>query len=211
MLVTEDYDFRDFNSIVAESGFRVRVTQDSAYAVAVTADDNLTDFLDVFRSGSTLHLEIKPNNGVSFSALRADVRMPFFSSAVLSAGASCDLGDGFVSYDPASAVLSAGSRLEGSLRSGDVSFVLSGGSNLLLRGAGRNGSLVASGGSQIDLRNFVLDSASVTADGGSTVYVNLTGRIDATVSGGSNVYYTGTPEFGEINVSSGSTFKRLGG
>ncbi|MBN1448260.1 MAG: DUF2807 domain-containing protein [Bacteroidetes bacterium] len=211
VLATKNYDFRDFSSIVAERGFDVRVMQDSSWAVAVTTDENLKDFLDVFRSGSTLLLEIKPSSGVSFSALRADVRMPTFSSVVLSGGANCDIGDGFVSYEPASAVLSAGSRFEGSLRSGDVSLVLSGGSDVLLRGAGRNGSLIASGGSRLDLRNFVLDSVSVAADGGSTVYINLTGRIDATVSGGSSVYYTGTPEFGEIDVSAGSTFRRLGG
>lgn len=205
----KEYNFTGFSSIVAESGFRVRCTLDSLYAVTVTTDDNLQDMVDVFLDGTALNLKVKPGNDVSFNILRADVHMPQLSALVLSAGANCEIGEGFSSNAPFAAVLSAGAHAEGSLESGPVSCVLSAGSVLTLSGSGSTGAVVASAGSTADLRTYALGDVSVTADGGSVVYVNVTGRLNVSASGGSRVYYRGDVQLGEVSITGGSTLQSI--
>jgi hypothetical protein len=45
--------------------------------------------------------------------------------------------------------------------------------------------------------------ANVEASGGSEVTVNAGGRLDADASGGSNIYYLGSPTLGNVETSSG--------
>jgi hypothetical protein len=49
--------------------------------------------------------------------------------------------------------------------------------------------------------------ASVEASGGSEVTVNVSGRLDADASGGSRVFYLGSPALGKIDESGGSTVR----
>ncbi len=62
----------------------------------------------------------------------------------------------------------------------------------------------ASGGSRIDLSSLHVTGAKVDLSGGSWAKVNLDGRLDASVSGGSQLYYIGSPTLGSISTSGGS-------
>jgi len=48
-------------------------------------------------------------------------------------------------------------------------------------------------------------NADVSLSGGSRATINLDGRLDADLSGGSNLLYIGDPTMGDINTSGGST------
>ena len=209
VLLVREYPITDFTDILAESGFDVTVEPDSMFSVEITTDDNLSDDIEVFRSGTALVLKPKQDRDVRRNFMRADVRMPLLTSLILSAGAECAIGEGFDSGEPFSVTLSSGASTTGAMRSGPLSCVLSGGSSLLLRGAGGGGSLVASGGSSIDLRDYPLSDISISAEGGSVVYVQLDGRLDVTASGGSQVYYRGDPQLGAVSITGGSTLQQL--
>ncbi|MCB2205076.1 DUF2807 domain-containing protein [bacterium] len=204
---TIPYTIADFNSVAAETGFRVSLSPDSLYSVAVTTDDNLLDYVDVSRSSTTLNLKVKPNSDVQFTELRADVRMPSLESLTLASGARCSLKDGFSSLLPFSVVLTAGSSAEGNIVTGNISCLATAGSNLTLEGSGLLGSIVASAGSTVDLRDFTMTDVSVSADAGSIVYINCSGRLDVSASGGSRVYYTGNAQLGSVSVTGGSTLQ----
>jgi hypothetical protein len=51
-------------------------------------------------------------------------------------------------------------------------------------------------------------NARINASSGSHVTVNVTGRLDADASSGSEVRYLGSPTLGDINESSGSSVRR---
>ncbi len=209
VLLTQEYPIADFTGILAESGFDVTVEPDSMFRVEITTDDNLTDAVEVYRSGAALVLKPKSGMDVRRNFMRADVRMPLLSSLILTAGAECDIREGFDSDESFSVTLSAGARAAGEMRSGPLSCVLSAGSSLVLRGAGAAGSLVATGGSSIDLRDYPLTDVTISAEGGSVIYVQLDGRLDVTASGGSRVYYRGDPQLGAVSITGGSTLQQL--
>jgi len=103
--------------------------------------------------------------------------------------------------------LSEGSSLIGNITtSGDAQFTLSGGSRLIeLDGAANNLRISTSGGSQLELSNFPVHNASVNLSGGSRANIDLDGRLDTDLSGGSQLLYIGDPIMGIINMSGGST------
>lgn len=204
-----DFDLANFSAVAAETGYQVEILPDTGYAVSVTTDENLMDLLNVYRENETLYLKLKPHSNSDFTMLRAEVRMPQISALVLSSGANAVLREGFSSSLALSVVLSAGSSVEGAVSSGNLSCVLNAGSHLELAGAGQNGSLIANAGSYLDLRAYPLQNVSIFADGGSAVYVHCTGVLSVTASGGSRVYYTGSPQFGTLSITGGSTLQQL--
>ena len=62
-----------------------------------------------------------------------------------------------------------------------------------------------SGGSRLDLSNFAVDNAQIGFSGGSQGTVDVAGRLDANLSGGSKLSYLGSPTLGTINTSGGSS------
>jgi hypothetical protein len=80
----------------------------------------------------------------------------------------------------------------------------SGGSDVTVSGTGEDITVDASGGSDADLASFSVVNANVVASGGSDVTINASGTLNVDASGGSQVYYLGSPTMGQIETSGGS-------
>lgn len=81
------------------------------------------------------------------------------------------------------------------------------GSHVTVSGSASDVTISVTGGSHANLGDFAIENADLTASGGSHVTVNVSGRLDVEVSGGSHVLYSGEPQIGNVDISGGSTFK----
>ncbi len=201
-LVTEEKDFTDFMIVEAGWDFEVEITQSDSYSVDITADDNLFDYLEISKTGNTLTIGMKRS---VIGTLEARITMPDLYELKLSGGSHGTLQE-FTSSHEFSVDLSGGSHLSGDFTtSEDAQFTLSGGSHLTgLAGAANDLTISGSGGSHLDLSDFPAHDITVNLDGGSHATVNLDGRLDGDVSGGSHLKYTGTPTTIDVNASWGS-------
>jgi hypothetical protein len=75
-------------------------------------------------------------------------------------------------------------------------------------GSARDVRIHGSGGSIFELADFPVTDASVDLSGGSNVTVKPSGRLDVEASGGSRVYYLGSPTVGKIRMSGSSSVER---
>ena len=82
------------------------------------------------------------------------------------------------------------------------------GSHVNVKGSGDELTLKASAGSHADLSDFKVENAVVTASSGSHVTVNVSGKLDASASSGSHIYYLGDPYIKDSGVSSGSILQK---
>lgn len=187
-LVTQQENFTGFSAVSIASGFRFTITQSSSYSIVVTADDNIINHVQVSQSGNTVYVRLAPGWGYLATSLKVEVAMPDISGLTISGGSTGTVA-GFNS-------------------SHDLAVTASGGSTASISGSASNLSLDASGGSRLDLANFHVANASANLSGGSGATVNLDGTLDATVSGGSQLYYVGNPTMGSIDSSGGSTIAR---
>ena len=187
-LVTHQESFTGFTSVTVESGFRFAIIQSSSYSVNVTTDDNLLSYVQVTKTGNDLSVGLKPGYSYLSPTLKVTIYMPDIAQLDLSGGSS--------------------GTMNGFMMSHDFTVSASGGSRVTVGGGARNLALEASGGSHIDLTNFNLTNANVDLSGGSQATINLSGRLDANLSGGSQLYYLGNPTMGNVSVSGGSLISK---
>jgi hypothetical protein len=81
-------------------------------------------------------------------------------------------------------------------------------SHVNVKGSGHDLTLRASAGSHADLTGFKVENAVVTASSGSHVTVNVSGKLDASASGGSHIHYLGDPYIKSSNTPSGSIIQK---
>ena len=60
----------------------------------------------------------------------------------------------------------------------------------------------------LELAAFPVNNTDVKLSGASTGTVNLSGKLDADLSGASKLNYSGEPTVGAINISGGSTLSK---
>jgi len=188
-LVTQEEYFSDFTVVEVGSGFTVEIAQSSLYSISITADDNVLDYIQVSRTGDTLEIRLKWGYSYRNPTLRVDITMPELYELRFSGGTHGTIEEFSSSHDFV-LELSGGSSLSGDFTtSGDTQFTLSGGSH----------------GSHLKLSDFPVHDANVKLSGGSHATINLDGRLDGDLSGGSHLKYLGNPTTVDVNTSGGST------
>ena len=185
---TQEFYLSDFAIVEAGSGFKVQITRATSYKIEITADDNLFEYIQVTKTGDTLSIRLRPAMSYQTTALTAKISMPDLQKLTFSGGTH--------------------GTATGFALSHDLDVELSGGSNVEMMGEANDLSAACSGGSGLELANFTVNNARIEFSGGSHGTINLDGRLDANLSGGSKLYYIGNPTMGDISTSGGSTISQ---
>ena len=222
-MATWEYEFADFTNINASSAFTISVSQSDSYRVSITANENLLDYLDVRQGGKTLYIGLKRANYTNIRP-KATITLPELLSLGLSSASKGSVS-GFSSSNPLELDVSGASSLtieavtaggtecnisgascvSGVMEAGDCDFDLSGASTIELEGSGSDAHIDASGASEVELADFHINNAEVSLSGSSEATLNLSGRLDANLSGYSHIKYLGKPTLGSIKTFGSST------
>jgi hypothetical protein len=187
--VTTQVNVTDFTAVSASQGFNVVITQGNTFSIKVTTDDNLQQYIDVHKDGATLYVQLQPGLAFTTSQLKAEITMPDIQTIQLSGGSVAN---------------AAGFNLNH-----EFTVDLSGGSRATVTGQAADLAISGSGGSNINLQDFQVQNAQVDLSGGSQARINLNGRLDASLSGGSQLHYRGNPSMGNIDTSGGSSISPI--
>ena len=210
VLVEGTADYENFSIVKADSGFAVTVIADRSYSLTVTADDNVLEHVQLEQNGSELRIGLDRLYSYRNTTRKAVITMPVLSGVELS-GASTLLVAGGAAFPPAGAfkaVASGASSLQlPQITASSFELTLSGASRLTAGGS--TGMLVAevSGASQADLKALAGGGGDLELSGGSRSWIHLSGPVDAAISGGSTLYYTGSPTWRNLEISGGSQLK----
>ena len=201
---TQTYNFTDFTRVEVGYAFQVEVVQSNSYSISITAREDLFNFIQVSKEGETLKIGLTQ---YIRGTKKAEITMPDLRAINLS-GAAKGTIKGFISSDDFTLDLSGASRLDGDLTAGDVDFHVSGASAVELDGSAQDIDVDTSGASHVKLADFSVRNADVTLRGASNGTVNLSGKLDADLSGASHLEYVGEPTLGTINTSGSSTLRK---
>ena len=225
-LKTEGMDFSDFTRVEVGGAFEVEIVQSDRFSVSITADDNLFDYIQVSKHGSTLKIGVKPAVVFRSATYRAEITMPQLLSLELS-GATQGVVTGFESMEDLDIEVSGASSLDldgimagnmtfdisgasqviGEVDANDVEFGVSGASTVRLQGTAADMELDLSGASNAELENIPVNDADVNLSGTSRATVDVDGRLDVNLSGASKLTYAGNPTIGNVDISGASTMK----
>ena len=205
---TQEYDLSGFTKVDVGSAFEVEIAAADDYAVAVTVDDNLVEYLEVLVDGDTLRIGLKPRLGLGLRnmTLRARIAMPNIEGIDLS-GATRGRVSGFGRSELIEVDVSGASQLRGELSANEMRIEASGASRVELIGATGPLEAKASGASELRLQDLSSDDTRVEVSGASTIIVNATGALTGEASGASTVRYKGTPASVNVESSGASTVR----
>ncbi len=221
----KSFDFTGFTRVSAGWTFDVTVSESESYAIKITVDDNLEEYLNVNKDGDRLNITMK--NGYSYhnTHFKAEVKLPRLTAVTLS-GASKGSVSGFDSSDnfrlevsgashatladmsvgELAVEVSGASSVAGEINAnGDARLEASGASTIELSGSAEDADITSSGASTVKLEDFSVQDAHAEVSGASNATVNASGTLSAEVSGASHLYYTGSPAMGDIDVSGASS------
>ena len=183
-VVDRGFDISDFTILDVTDGFNVNVVSGAHYTVTLSVDENIVDYLSVYKRSNTLMIGLKPG-GYTNVNLKADIVMPSLRGVTLHDGSHCVI-NGFNSEN-------------------DVEITLSDGSGITMSGSVGNLRVDATDGSQINLSSLHAEDASVTFSSGSHGSVYASGRLDVDLRDGSHLDYYGNPALGNIRTSGGAS------
>jgi hypothetical protein len=140
-LQTQQINVTDFTGVEAGNGFNVQITQASNYSIKITAQENILQYIDVNKTGSTLTIKLRSGIAFTTSTLKAEITMPDIEHAQFSSGVTAS-AQGFNMTHNFNTILSGGSR-----------FTMTGSANFL--------TAVGSGGSNLQFGDFKVQDANV--------------------------------------------------
>lgn len=183
--VAETRSLSGFTRVDASSATDVEVAVGSGFSVDVSGPG--ADRVITRLSGETLVVEHR--RGFNFGHSRALVRVTMPRVEGLSASSAADL------------------TVTG-VNGGDL--VLDSSSGADLRVSGRCGSFVAdaSSGADIHAQELRCESGSVDASSGGDARVFASGRLNIDASSGGGIVAYGNPNIGNVDLSSGGSFRR---
>jgi hypothetical protein len=227
-IISRQFTVPGFTSVSVEDGFTVNISYADYFMVRVTTDDNIMSRIDVTSVNGTLHVGVSEGAPIArITALKLEVYMPAMTgidfsngtngalssfpmqtwlSMALSNASSLNITQAVVGSFYVS--LSSGSVLRGYITCGGgvpSNFALSGGSSVTLSGIGGDIIIDATGGSSLDLLGMAANDVTAAMSGGSSAKVNMDGTLNANLSGGSSLRYTGSPTMGSIVLTGGSS------
>jgi serine/threonine-protein kinase len=175
---TKTFPLKDFKAVEIRGPFELELKQDKEFKVAVTADDNLFEHLQVEKEGNKLIVGFKGKN-ISLrltrdNPLKVAVSLPDLSELKLN-GAARARAEGFKADHPVALQLNGASQLAGSLKGNELTVDINGASSIKLAGSGKNIRLKANGASKLKMADF---DAS-----GKTLIVNVNGASTVTLKG----------------------------
>jgi hypothetical protein len=206
-VITKEETIVDFDKVDLSTSFDAQISQAADYKVVLRVDDNLVDYLQVEKIGSTLKIGLKPSASIRGPVtLEAEISMPELVGIDLSGASTANIS-GFSSIENLNVALSGSSSLKGDITAGDTTVDLSGSSDMKISGNGGNLNLDASGSSEVDLSEYTVEDANLDVSGASTVTVKSNGILNAKASGASDIYYLGNPTLGNTDSSGSSNIQ----
>jgi hypothetical protein len=208
-VVGKKYEFSGFTRIEAGNAFRLSITRGDDFSCVVHLDDNLMKYLRMSQKGETLEIGMdgRRNYSVHEDSMRVEISMPSLKGLDLSGASHAEI-NGFESGDDLKIEASGASFVKGQIVAGRISLDLSGASSVKLTGSAESLELEASGASRARLAGFSAGRGQTDLSGASEATVNVTGKLDISASGASDLAYLGNPTLGRVSTSGASSISK---
>jgi len=224
----KEYDIKDFKIIKISGAMKIEIIRSDYYNVRVDADD--FEHIRVEKEGDVLMIGRRGIDWLAPFHIQPEVQitMPVLSEMTMS-GASRGSAAGFnVNGDfvmelsgashfelrEITAInfrgnISGASHISGSIQSRVQTILnVSGASHVTLSGSTKELELEANGASHADLEKYIVESTDVKLSGASHGTVNINGRLNARLTGASDLAWIGTAAMGDIETTGASKIRK---
>ncbi|MBW3546130.1 MAG: DUF2807 domain-containing protein, partial [Bacteroidetes bacterium] len=206
-------NFKDFDKIKVGSNYQLTVVQGQEFKVEVSGDEDELDNMEVKQQGSILSFFTE--DWVSGSWLKSRknkkpahifVSVPSLAGLYLSGASRAQVE--MEQDKPLAVDMSGASEMQGKLKVKDLEIDMSGSSEVSLEGSCTTLKADLSGASELQAPELKTAKAIIDLSGASEANIWVTERLNADITGGSDLTYRGNPAQANIDKSSGASAHR---
>ncbi|MEE4176535.1 MAG: head GIN domain-containing protein [Bacteroides sp.] len=191
VVVREVRETPSFTGVSVSSAIKLVVTQDEAYEVVVSADDNLLPYILTEVSGNSLRIGVEPFTSLrGYKEITVYVTAPLFEKISCSGAAEVE-GTGLLSQESLQIKCSGAGNVNLQVESSYLEVDGSGASDIRLEGTTRSLQATVSGAS--DMKSFGLEClmAEVGLSGASDLQITVSENVTGKASGASSLNVRG--------------------
>lgn len=197
--MTKTYDLEPYDEIEVNGGYDIYLVQADGHDVTITVDENLIEEVNIYVRGSRLIIEserlIDSPDGVKIEIPTHNIR------ALFSSGSSDIISKELIRCEDLEIVLSGAGKIDLRLDAGEVTLDLSGAALVYFEGAAKSLDVDMSGAGSLEADEFEVVDCKIDISGVGSAIVNVSGTLDAQVSGLGKVEYLGNPKSVKGDVS----------
>lgn len=202
----------EFSAIEVSGSISLYMSQSNDYAVAISAGDQ--------KNNSKIKTEVKNGvlkisvdgglwNGMGWANRKLKAYVSFKSIRALNiSGASFVTSSGPITLDELRIGVSGASEVKTEIHVKQLDLDISGASVARLSGSADNASIDASGATKVSSYDLAINSCKAAASGASSIRITANKELNASASGGANIYYKGLASVVNINSSRGADIKK---
>jgi hypothetical protein len=202
-VTTESRQVSGFNSVEVSGAITVNITQAPDFAVKVEIDENLQEYIEVYKEGSVLRIRQQENTSLNTTKDKIYVYVSAPEYRKLHASGACSLisenqlmGNYTMDID-----LSGASNAKLNIDASKVEARLSGAGSIELDGEVNELDIHGSGSSDIRCYEMVAQHVDVDISGAGSAEVYAGVSLKADLSGAASVRYKGNPTEVKKSVS----------
>jgi hypothetical protein len=214
-MTRKEFDFTGFTGVEIRNALKADIRRGDAFSVAVEADEQALNDVKVSVFGDRLVAKLEARWGhiglvfKGVSSPKVLVTLPDLRYLELAAASRGEV-IGFSDLDNLQVVLAGASSLTGDI--GAKKMKLEGGaaSHFELSGSAGNAEIELSAASNANLEKMNVGDARIRLGGAASLTINMSGKLDAEVSGASSLRWLGMPALGDVKITGASTFAKKG-
>ena len=206
--VTYEENIDNFTELDFSNAIEAEVEYGDEYKIVVNINDNLKEYVEIYKRGNKLFCGMKSNISYIKMNLELHITMPTLSSLDASGASKIKLS-GFKTDSDLSIDLSGATELDGFVNVENLYLEVSGASEIDFIGSARKLKIDGSGASEIDFSDFKVWVAEIEMSGASELDLNVQNSLSVDLSGASEVKYYGNPKMKHISTSGASEIKSM--
>ncbi len=186
-----------FSKVKSEGEFRVYISYSDETSLAVTADENLLQYIETYVSNGTLYLDIDGVHNVkAVTPMTIYITTPQLNRIVQSGSGS--IRSDYFESDHFELVLSGSGNIEADFAAISADVLLSGSGKIEINGSADNAELTISGSGNVDGSGLEVQTCQTVTSGSGNMWISVSDYLSSRISGSGNVYYNGNPS---VNTS----------
>ncbi len=214
-MARKEFDFTGFTEVEVRNALKVEVRRGDAFSVAVEADEQALADVKVSLTGDRLIAKLEARWGhvgllfKGVSSPKVSVTMPDLKYLELAAASRGEV-NGFNELENFQAILAGASSLTGNVGAKTMKLEAGAASHFELSGNAASAEIELTAASNANLEKMNIGDARIKLAGAASMTINMTGKLDADVSGASSLRWLGTPALGDVKITGASTFAKKG-
>jgi hypothetical protein len=207
-IISEQKNARDFQNISVSGGMNIRLTQGQEFAVNISTDENLMQYVEVFVDGNTLVVREKDGYNLRPSKdIVLNVTAPAFGKIGLSGSGNISSENTIAGNGAVQVTVSGSGNINMDVDLPSISSSVSGSATIALKGRANKMEVELSGSGKIRCFDLNSDDVAISISGSANAEVTANHKLNVEVSGSGDVAYKGNASVTQSISGSGSVKK----